>query len=48
MRVTITTDLNPNSRVPQWLSDAVNHAERTGAKVTITTGHPRPKKAVKQ
>ena len=38
MRITISMELNPNNRVPQWLADAIHHAERTGAKITISTG----------
>jgi hypothetical protein len=38
MKVTITTELNSNSRIPPWLIEAANHADRCGGKLTITTG----------
>jgi hypothetical protein len=41
----IQTELNENSRIPQWLVDAVHHAERSGVRLTITTlGPVKPKK----
>ncbi len=38
MKVTISTELNEKSRIPQWLVDAVHHAERSGVRLVITTG----------
>ena len=38
MKVTITTELNEKSRIPQWLVDAVHQAERSGVRLVITTG----------
>jgi len=47
MRVTISTELNENSRIPQWLIDAVHAAERAGVRLTITTGKQPKRKPVK-
>jgi hydroxymethylpyrimidine pyrophosphatase-like HAD family hydrolase len=38
MKVVISTELNENSRIPQWLVEAVRAAERAGVQLTIRTG----------
>jgi hydroxymethylpyrimidine pyrophosphatase-like HAD family hydrolase len=47
VRVTISTVLNENSRIPQWLVDAVHAAERNGVRLTIITGKQQERKPVK-
>jgi hypothetical protein len=37
MTITIITEINSNSRVPQWLQEAVRNAERAGSTIKITT-----------
>ncbi len=38
MKIVITAEVNENSRVPQWLVEAIRHAERTGQKISIVAG----------
>jgi hydroxymethylpyrimidine pyrophosphatase-like HAD family hydrolase len=47
VKVTISTELNENSRIPQWLIDAVHAAERSGVRLTIVTGKQPERKPVK-
>ena len=41
MRITIVADIAENSRVPQWLIDAVRQAERAGQTITVTASKKR-------
>ena len=38
MRITIAIVINENCKVPEWLMEAIRHAERYGATVTVASG----------